>query len=208
MTDAITDAPALPAAPASAPSLAADAVFGAPPLIEGEDAGAYADLLARVGATVRPADILEEIWVRDVVDLVWEGLRLRRLKVHLVNSVLHRGVRQAVGPLIGWEEADALSARWQARDAARRRPGGERCSPTHGLSMDAVIAAALERQLEPVERIDRLITEAELRRNVALREVERHRAALGRSLRRAVETSRRPNSPSSIRPGEPARSAA
>jgi hypothetical protein len=186
MTDPITDAPALPAAPAAAPSLSADAVFGAPPLIAGEDAGAYADLLARVGAAVRPADILEEIWVRDVVDLVWEGQRLRRLKTHLVNSVLHRGVRQAVGPLIGWEEANAVSARWQARDA-RAVARVETLLAHHGLSMDAVIAAALESQLEPVERIDRLITEAELRRNVALREVERHRAALGRSLRRAVD---------------------
>lgn len=186
MTDLITNAPALPAVPAAAPGVAAEAVFGATPLVDGEDAVAYADLLARVGATVRPADILEEIWVRDVVDLVWEGQRLRRLKVHVVNAVLYRGVRQAVGPLIGWEEADRLSKRWQAREESAVAEV-DTLLADHGLGMEAVIAAALENRLEPVERIDRLITETELRRNVALREVERHRGALGRLLRRAVD---------------------
>src|ERR1700680_24366 len=52
--------------------------FGPPPLIEGEDAAAYDELLTRVSAAVKPADILEDIWVRDIVDLVWHAFRLRR----------------------------------------------------------------------------------------------------------------------------------
>ena len=45
-------------------------LLGPPPLIEGEDAAAYGELLNRISAAVKPEDILEEIWVRDVVDLV------------------------------------------------------------------------------------------------------------------------------------------
>jgi hypothetical protein len=45
------------------------APFGPPPLIEGEDSAAYDELLARVSTAVKPADILEDIWVRDFVDL-------------------------------------------------------------------------------------------------------------------------------------------
>ena len=48
-------------------------LFGPAPLIEGEDAAAYDELLTGISSTVKPADILEDIWVRDIVDLVWEG---------------------------------------------------------------------------------------------------------------------------------------
>jgi hypothetical protein len=41
--------------------------------------------------------------------------------------------------------------------------------------------------LEYIERIDRLITIAESRRNSSLREIERRRAALGETLRRSVQ---------------------
>jgi hypothetical protein len=41
-----------------------------PLLLEGEDAPAYAALNERIRDAVVPKDIIEEIWVRDVVDLV------------------------------------------------------------------------------------------------------------------------------------------
>src|SRR5436190_11103678 len=43
------------------------ALFGPPPLLEGEDTAAYDEFLVRISGAVKPADILEEIWVRDVV---------------------------------------------------------------------------------------------------------------------------------------------
>jgi hypothetical protein len=58
------------------------ALFGPPPLIEGEDPAAYDELLVRISADVKPADILEDIWVRDVVDFTWEILSLRRLRAN------------------------------------------------------------------------------------------------------------------------------
>jgi len=61
------------------------APFGPAPLIEGEDGAAYDELLARVSTAINPADILEDIWVRDLVDLLWEILRLRRLKARAVQ---------------------------------------------------------------------------------------------------------------------------
>jgi hypothetical protein len=63
-------------------------LLGAPPLVGGEDAAAYDELLARVAGAVAPADVLEEMWVRDVVDLAWETLRLRRLKALLLTRRL------------------------------------------------------------------------------------------------------------------------
>jgi len=53
------------------------ALFGPLILLEGEDAAAYDELLARIFAAVKPVDIIEEMFVADLVSLEWEVLRLR-----------------------------------------------------------------------------------------------------------------------------------
>jgi hypothetical protein len=56
-----------------------------------------------------------------------------------------------------------------------------------GTSMDALVADELAENIEDIERIDRLTTLAEGRRNTSLREIDRHRVVLGEALRRAVQ---------------------
>ena len=57
-----------------------------------------------------------------------------------------------------------------------------------GLDMDALVVKEIQgRNLGLIERIDRLITIAESRRNSSLREIDRRRAALGQTLRRSVQ---------------------
>ena len=74
---------AAPSVPGRAQRLA---LFGPPPLIEGEDAAAYDQLLARICAAVKPVDIIDEMFIADVVSLEWEVLRLRRLKWSLIRA--------------------------------------------------------------------------------------------------------------------------
>jgi len=62
------------------------AVFGPPLLLEGEDAAAYDELLSRVCAAVKPADIIDEMFIADIVALEWEVLRWRRLKWTLMQE--------------------------------------------------------------------------------------------------------------------------
>src|SRR5499433_4596749 len=81
------------------------ALSGPPPLLEGEDTAAYDELLVQISGAVKPADILEEIWVRDIVDLVWEAFRLRRLKANLITVKAHNGLEQILQPLSDWESA-------------------------------------------------------------------------------------------------------
>ena len=159
--------------------------FGPAPLLDGEDAAAYDELLARVSGAVKPSDILEEIWVRDVVDLVWEALRLRRLKASLITAKAHNGLEQILQPLSDWETADALSEAWARRDPKAIKEVDAMLASAD-LTMDAVMAETLALELDRVERIDRMIMSAEARRNAVLREVDRHRASVAQALRRAV----------------------
>lgn len=57
-----------------------------------------------------------------------------------------------------------------------------------GLSMDDLAAKGIQGQsLDFIERIDRLISIAESRRNASLREIDRRRPALAQTLRRSVQ---------------------
>jgi hypothetical protein len=55
------------------------------------------------------------------------------------------------------------------------------------FTMDEVMAEAFGAVIDAFERIDRLLASAEARRNNALREIDRHREALGAAVRRGVE---------------------
>jgi hypothetical protein len=60
--------------------------FGPPPLIAGEDRAQYEAMRDRISAAVGPLDFLDEISVNDIVNLVWETRRLRRLEANLLNE--------------------------------------------------------------------------------------------------------------------------
>jgi hypothetical protein len=185
----MTDAPQPPSSPTKRPPAPATAVMSflaPPPLIEGEDAAGYDDLLARISATLKPADILEEIWVRDVVDLVWDAFRLRRLKAHLLTAAAHEGVAKLIGPLLDWDFTDQIARRWAVGDEDAVQTV-ETTLAAAGLTMDAVMARTLGLKIHEIERIDRMTMSAEARRNAILREIERHRATFARTLRRAIE---------------------
>jgi hypothetical protein len=162
------------------------ALFGRPPLLEGEDTAAYDELLLQISGIVKPADILEEIWVRDIVDLVWEVFRLRRLKANVITAVAHEGVERILTPLLGWSSAHDLARAWARRERSAIKHVDELLASAC-LTMDAVMAQTLSLKLDDIERIDRMIATAEGRRNAILREVDRHRTTWGQNVRRAVQ---------------------
>src|SRR4030081_2088661 len=86
----------LPVPLATSPRPATLAIFGRAPLIPGDDTAGYDTLLAGVSGTVAPGDVIEEAWVRDVVDLIWEAVRLRRLKAALMPACADRGLRDVL----------------------------------------------------------------------------------------------------------------
>jgi hypothetical protein len=70
------------------------ALFGPPLLLEGEDATAYDELLARVNAAVQPVNIIEEILINDFVFLEWEVLRGRRLKWSVMQAIGRKALQE------------------------------------------------------------------------------------------------------------------
>jgi hypothetical protein len=226
-------------------------LFGQPQLLEGEEAAAYHELCARIRVAVKPVDIIDEIFIDDVVSLEWEVLRWRRLKSSLIRA---RGLKALERFLCGKLDGDHYSehftdrlteilkvnlpedevedAETLAQEYARDEPDAndkvdevlagikmdmysilrnacdakakqlvqeyvrresDAVELVHelltgaGESMDTLMADALADNLDDIERIDRLTTIAESRRNASLHEIDRRRAVLGETLRRSVQ---------------------
>ncbi len=174
-------APTSPAALTRTPCLA---LLGPRPLIDGEDGTNYDVILERISADVAPADFVEEIWVRNVVDLVWDSVRLRRLKSQLLHAAAHQGLERVLTPLLGWLSADKLSGKWASGDEEAISQV-EALLGRAGLTIDDVMAQTLAARIDDVERIDRMVIIAEVRRDAVLREIRSRRAAFGQALRRA-----------------------
>ena len=87
------------------------------------------------------------------------------------------------------ESARARKAEELAQDYLQRKPGAikliDKLLAEAGLSIDALMVGALP--FGDIERIDRLTTIAETRRNAMLREIDRRRAVLSEALRRQVQ---------------------
>src|SRR2546422_507270 len=92
------------------------AIAGPPPLTaaERERAAGYDELLARVSETLQPSDVIEHIWIRDIVDLAWDVFRLRRFKVDLMAAASWEGMAKVLEPLC---EGHLAVARGWARRA-------------------------------------------------------------------------------------------
>jgi len=156
-------------------------------ILKGEDEEHYRQILDEVTRSVHPADIIEQFWVRDVTDLLWEALRLRRLKGSLLHAASRDGLMKVLEPLVDFPKVEPLADDW-FRGIQRAKQEVDRVLKEAGISFDVVIAEGLATRLDQVERIDRMIASAEARRNAVLREISRHRDAVAARLTRASQT--------------------
>ena len=162
-----------------------DELLGPPPLLPNESRADYEGLKARLKAKIAPRDVLEEIWLRDILDLQWEVLRMRRLKALLLSNNSPAGLVSLLYRRVPHNAKQTLVESWGRGDKEAIKEIAQ-ILKHRGLSMDDVDAHTLLKTLEPLERIDRMITQAEGRRNNALREIEKSRDSTARRLQAAV----------------------
>jgi hypothetical protein len=117
--------------------------------------------------------------------MVWDALRLRRLKAQLLTVSAYEGMHTILRRFLDWQFSEQVARQWALRDQAAVTKA-EAVLASAGLTAEAVTAQTLALKIDIVERIDRMMVTAEARRNAVLREIERHRASFARTLRRAV----------------------
>jgi hypothetical protein len=81
-----------------------------------------------------------------------------------MTATAYMGLEQILKPLVGFLQEKDLAEAWAARDpSAIKRV--DKLLALAGLTMDAVMAQTLSSNLDDIERIDRMIATAEVRRN-------------------------------------------
>jgi hypothetical protein len=144
-----------------------------PSLASGEDAAGYDELAGRIATAVAPENVIEEIWVRDVVDLVWDVVRLRRLKAGLFRVGAGDGMAEIMRGLGDF----AIKGRdWAARKPAAVMAVNAQLSAA-GLDMSDVFTSTFAARIDQFERIERMLAAAEVRRAAALDAIENRRVA-------------------------------
>ena len=69
-------------------------MLGYPFLFEAEDDRSYSELLESICLAVKPLNVIEEMFVADVVLLQWEMLELRRLKSALIAVTVYEALKE------------------------------------------------------------------------------------------------------------------
>jgi hypothetical protein len=161
-------------------------ILGPPPLLIGENEEEYRGLHDRVREAVAPADMLEELWVRDIVDNTWELLRLRREMAKLMDARRRWGLERTLEDLgVSFAERKRIAEGWIIGDPVEKAEV-KRLLKSAGLDAGIIEAHALAMRLDDFERLDRMIALVEVRRNAAIREVDRHRDTVARRVREAI----------------------
>lgn len=148
-----------------------------------DEADAYRQLSDRIFKLFNPKDPLEEMWVQDVVDHSWEVRRLRNIKQKLVESALYRGLEVVLMPLAGLIEAPRLARGWQEKDP-QMVDSVEILLKDSRVDMDMVRAETLALRIPEIERIDRCLHSAEIRRDKAVYDIDCFRAGFRERLKR------------------------
>lgn len=149
-------------------------ILGKPPVIIGEEIEDYNELLAQISVAGQPKDAIEWLLFEDVASLVWEAQRLRRMKAKLLETVTKSALEQLISPIVGHDRAKALFQNLSPSKPSDLAKIGSILGEA-GLDLDVVAAKAMEIRIGHVERIDRMLENANKRRDVVLREIERRR---------------------------------
>ena len=91
-------------------------IWGTPDLLCGEDGAAYKALWIDIANDIEPSNVIEWLWINDILELSWEIRRLRSFK----KQVIDRSFGGATGDyfneaLVQYKKLDVLEGAAEAR---------------------------------------------------------------------------------------------
>ncbi|MGY3408435.1 hypothetical protein ACVWZV_004548 [Bradyrhizobium sp. GM5.1] len=146
-------------------------LLSTPPLLLGESADEYASLRNALELEIGPKGLIEEIYLADFVEIVWEIQRLRRCKASLINNAVRRALQNLLRDLMWsrerpyYDEADALAVEWFDDEPAKRKVSA--ILRRFHLDEAAIVAEAIRGALPELETIDGMLASLESRREGA-----------------------------------------
>lgn len=171
------------------------AAFGEWPILSTENPEAYEAIGQAIWDARPPEDFLQATRLIDLAYLLWEGNRLRRMKVKVIDASTVEGAKKLIRRLDGKYREENFWSAWALGDKETVEYVNSILT-TAGLDHTAIVAQTYETIIDVLEAIERQSSQFEARRLVTIRDYDQYsdNAARRRDLaeeRRAITSDRR-----------------
>ena len=164
-----------------------EALLGPTPLLHGEDEAGYKAFYDSFRQQVGPHDLIDEIYIRDVVDQTWEIHRLRQIRI----GIMRKGQAQAVRQYVDFNASPSLNSKQcdVVRDQMKiSLQSALDCLQNFGVTLLDINARAFKNEDTTLFDIDQNIIRLEVRRNYTLREIERRKSTFAKQIIHVVNS--------------------
>ncbi len=161
--------------------------------MRGESAERFDALQRSIVQELKPQDMIEAIWTKNIIDLIWEAQRLRRWRASILEQADLQAVEELIQPSLNNLDPygvlsnerrydDSLAAGW-ATGSEKETAKVEKFLARRGLTAESVRAHGFLTNLASIERIDRMAHSADQRRDALFRELDGKRTNFARRAR-------------------------
>jgi hypothetical protein len=162
-----------------------------PLVLSTEKVDDFLALQADLEQEISPKGAIERMYVHDVAAQVWDILRFRNAKTAIINTAFASALLAIIQRIMPTSEimldaeAERLAHGWFVEQKTRIEV--EELLAAHDLDDQSVAAEALRQVAPELERLDRMLTNYEVRRDRALQNIQDLRAGLAKRVRQASD---------------------
>ena len=154
-----------------------------PPLLKGESAQEYYELLGDLASEMQPDDLIEWLWMIQFLDCSWEIFRNRRFRALLVDAQRNRAMDVIITKTLPYDsgpsiEFDQHLARWK---------GNPEFFIKYDIDPRAVGAKAFVQVIASLDQIDKVMERLQRRADKIVEQLEYRREVFAHRARRAVD---------------------
>lgn len=154
-----------------------DGLSGQPALLAGEDSERYLKKRKAIEDYVKPANIIEEMLVDDLMNKHWEEERLRRFSDCAIRAGFRNALKYHLKETgLGEIEVSEAAKRYFAGSPKNRQVILTRLA-RHGITLEDISATAMQSKLEPLAMMDHMRANREGGRRNVLKEVKKVKKA-------------------------------
>jgi hypothetical protein len=152
-----------------------ESLFGAPPLLEGEDPELYSRLRSAVIDDHKPQTLADWIYVNDLVIKLWEEQRFRRASTALIRSGMQKAVEYFLKNicLALLDVPEQMALKYFSTDPKEREEITSLLAQ-HGITASEIQAKAAQLESGGVLMFDRMIAARESGRRLLRKEAEHY----------------------------------
>ena len=152
-----------------------------PPLtLNGEDPRFWEAIYAGIQDAVQPADLLDDFWAYNMACIAYDVVRYRSQRDVILFNLRHEGLEDLLAGLVPPDKIQEFSIQYRIQDTEVAPDGSTSLKAklkSLGVTEERITAATWLNRIDDVERIERMMMQAEARLFIMQRESHRRAEA-------------------------------